>query len=139
MSESALIISDILVTGFEIWGLNFLMQNEERKHGRTGVFVFWLLIVSFIFIMTRMGFPLMLKFICIALLIISIGKIEYSCKMFKLLFYALLYLLAMYISEMIVIQVWNLFNEPIYSDNIIYEDFTISIIIISKALYFYLY
>lgn len=138
MAESVLIISDLLVTGFEIWGLNFLMQNEERKHGKLGVFVFWTILVSLIFAMTRIGFPLLLKFICIAFLVVSIGKIAYVCKTFKLIFYALIYLLAMYCSEMIVIQIWNLFNDPIYSDNIIYENFTISIIIISKALYFFI-
>lgn len=138
MAESVLIISDLLVTGFEIWGLNFLMQNEERRNGKLGVLVFWTILVSLIFAMTRMEFPLLLKFICIVLLVASTGKIAYVCKAFKLIFYALIYLLAMYCSEMIVIQIWNFFNEPIYSDNIIYENFTISIIIISKALYFFI-
>lgn len=138
MSEMVLGISDLLVTGFEIWGLIFLMQNENRKHGKIGVFIFWILLVSCIFAMTRIEFPLFLKFICIAILITGIGKIAYSCKLFKLFFYALIYLSAMYSSEMIVIQLWNLFNEPVYSDNIIYEDFTMSIIILSKALYFFI-
>ena len=88
--------------------------------------------------MTRMEFPLMLKFICTVLLITSIGKIAYSCKLFKLLFYALIYLVAIYSSEMIVLQLWNLFNKPVYSNNIIYEDFTWPLILTSKALYFFM-
>lgn len=138
MPAFTLAIFDLLVTGFEVWGLTFLMQNEERKHGKIGIFIFWTMIVFCICIMTKMDFPLMLKFICIVLLITSIGKIAYLCKFFKLLFYALIYLVAIYSSEMIVLQLWNLFKKPVYSNNIIYEDFTGPLILTAKALYFFM-
>lgn len=138
MSAFALAISDILVTGFEVWGFVFLTQNEERKHGKVGVFAFGLILVELGLLMTRLNFPLMLKFGCEVLIIITVGQIAYSCGVFKLLFYAVILVFAIYSSEMIVIQLWNLFNEPIYSDNIIYEEFTLSLIIIAKAIYFFM-
>lgn len=137
MSAFTLVISDFFVTGFEVWGLIFLMQNEDRKHGRAGVFIFGFILVGLSLIMTRLNFPLLLKFGCVILIVITIGQIVYSCRAFKLSFYALILIFAVYSSEMIVIQLWNLINEPIYSDNIIYEEFTLSLIIVTKALYFF--
>lgn len=41
-----------------------------------------------------------------------------------------------YCSEMLVIQTWNLFNEPVYSQNMVYDDFVIEVIIMANAVYF---
>lgn len=133
-----LVLVDLIVTGFEIWGFIFLIQNENKKHGKIGTIFFWLFLVVSVFIMTRLGFPLMLKFVCLTFLIVIVGKLIYTCPTLKLSFYALIFILAVYSSEMIVIQLWNLFNEPIYSDNIIYDEFSLSLVILAKALYFFI-
>jgi len=135
---SIYVIIDGAVTCLEILLFIFLLQNEEVKGRKTRqIFLFLVLAIS-IMIMTRLDLNFRLKVIVQLIIIVIVGRFVYSCSMIKLLFYGIIDILAIIFSEEVVIGIWNFYNRPVISDNIIYEDFIFSLVIVAKAFYFFI-
>jgi len=135
---SIYMIIDGIATCLEAWMLVFLLQNEEVKGRKTRqIFLFLALVIS-VMLMTRLDSNLWLKVIVQIAIIVIVGRIVYSCSTVKLLFYGIIDILAIIVSSEVVIGVWNIYNEAVLSDNIIYEDFTLSLLVATKAFYFFI-
>ena len=135
MSSLSSIITDIIVTGFEFWCLLILLSNEESKN--TYIKRIWIgLIIGIVVLMSYMGVIVLIKMSVIILYITISGKLVYQCRMIKLLGYSVLYCVCIHISELIVVQAWNIFNQPIFSMNCIYEDFVLSVCIMIHMIFF---
>lgn len=78
----------------------------------------------------------MVKLTITVLLVVMLGQFVYQCSKIKLFLYGIIMVVTTYCSEMLVIQTWNLFNEPVYSQNMVYDDFVIEVIIMANAVYF---
>lgn len=135
MSGVSSIIIDIIVTGFEYWCLLILLSNEESKN-KYSKWIWIGIITGVVVLMSYMGVPVWIKMSVIILYITVSGKLVYSCRMIKLLGYSVLYYTCILISEAIVVQAWNMFNQPIFSSNCIYEDFVLSVCVMIHALLF---
>lgn len=138
MSDFTYALIDLAVTGLEVFFLLYLMRNEERKGGVIPLIIFYIIEVSAIVIMTRIGVPLLIKFFMEIILITAAGRGIYRCGIVKVLLYGTIYVFCVYCSETIVLQIWNMFNEPVVSDNIIYKEFVLSLVILAKAAHFLL-
>ena len=135
MSGLSSIITDIIVTGFEFWCLLILLSNEESKN--TYIKRIWIgLIIGIVVLMSYMGVIVLIKMSVIILYITISGKLVYQCRMIKLMGYSVLYCVCIHISELIVVQAWNIFNQPIFSSNCIYEDFVWSVCIMIHTIFF---
>lgn len=135
MSGLSSIITDIIVTGFEFWCLLILLSNEKNRNE----YIKWIwvsVLTGIIVLLSYMGVTVWIKMSVIILYITASGKLVYLCRMIKLLGYSVLYCMCQYVSEMIVVQAWNIFNRPIFSLNCIYEDFVLSVCVIIHALLF---
>jgi len=131
-----LTVIDIVFTCIEAWFALLLLQNEEIK-GKSykQLILFGTLVISVV-IMSKADCGLLFKWVVQVLIIVVVGSFVYECGIFKLLLYGLLAICALVISEEIVISIWNIYNKPVYTDNIIYEEFVLSLLITSHALYF---
>jgi len=132
-----LTVIDIVFTCIEAWFALLLLQNEEIK-GKSykQLILFGTLVISVV-IMSKADCGLLFKWVVQVLIIVVVGSFVYECGIFKLLLYGLLAICALVISEEIVISIWNIYNKPVYTDNIIYEEFVLSLLITSHALYFW--
>lgn len=130
------ILKDFMVTTFQCWCLFVLLSNEvcikKWKQRVFGLF-FTIIVVA----LSYKGTILLLKFLIIILYIVFVGRMVYLCNRKKLLVYGITYILATYCSEMLVFQIWNSFNAPVFSQNAIYEDFVLIMVILSNALLFF--
>lgn len=130
-------IIDGIVTCFETGLLIFLLQNEEVKGRKVRqVFLFLVLVIS-VMIMTRLDLNLWLKSIILIVIITILGRFVYLCSLFKLLIYGIINIVIILFSGEIVLGIWNIYNRPVLSDNIIYEDFRLTLTIVSKAFHFF--
>lgn len=77
-----------------------------------------------------------IKFAVTIIFIILFGKQIYDCSRGKLFLYGLIMVLVELCSEVIVIQLWNRYNQPIYTTNLMYEDFELSVVIMVMTIYF---
>ncbi|MGL6202005.1 MAG: GHKL domain-containing protein [Lachnospiraceae bacterium] len=131
-------VIDGVATCLEILALIFLLQNEEVKGEKTRqIFLFLVLVISLI-IMTSLGLNVWVRTAIKLAFTVIVGIFIYLCSPFKLLFYGIIDLLAVILSEEVVIGIWNIYNNTILADNIIYDDFTLSLVIAMKAFYFFI-
>lgn len=135
-NELYMILRDFIVTGFQIWCLTLLFVNEKQKYGKARKTIFWAIITGVVVVMSYYNFPVPVKFSTIVLLVILVGNFVYDCSLSKLLLYGVIFVLVEYCSEIIVIQFWNYFNEPVYSQNIMYNDFVLMLVIMSNLICF---
>lgn len=134
--ETFLVIRDIIVTAFQVWCLTLLTVNERCKHKGFFRFLFLAVITIDLVALSYYGMPILVKFTSVVILVVWLGKNIYDCPRSKLLFYGVVTILAEYCSELIVIQIWNWYNAPVYSHNIMYDDFVLTIVIMVNLIYF---
>lgn len=94
------------------------------------------ILIVCVMLMTLMQINLFAKLLIQVILIVFGGFFCWECSIYKLFLYAIIHIFAMCTSELIVLQIWNLYNAPILSDNIIYEEFRLSLIVSMKAVQF---
>lgn len=137
-SDLFLIFRDFIVTGFQIWCLTLLFVNEKRKNRRGLKLLFWAIITGIVVLMSYLNFLIPIKLMILVALIVLLGRYVYNCSSSKLLLYGIVFVLIEYCSELIVIQFWNYFNKPIYSQNIMYDDFSFMLIVMINMVCFIL-
>lgn len=130
------VIIDAAATCLDIGLFLFLLQNEEVKGRGIKQIVLFLVWVIAVIIMTQWDLTAWPKILIQILILVVIGKFVYRCSILKLSFYGILYVFALFLSEEVIIGIWNIYNRPMLADNIIYEDFIISLVIAMKAFYF---
>lgn len=131
------VIVDVAVTCLEVFYFFFLVNKEAtRGNKRNQLVLFGTLAMAIIF-MSYCNTPLLVKLLVQFLIILLVGNLIYQINFFKMGVYATIHILVMFMSESIVIELWNFFSEPVFSINIIYEDFRISLIIVAKAVHFF--
>lgn len=138
ISDSVYTLIDIAVTCLEVFFLIYLMRNEDRRGGILSLFTFAVIEVAAILIMTKNGIPILIKYFIEILFIAVSGRLVYRCGIVKLLLYGIIFVLCVHCSEIIVLYIWNMFKEPVVSDNVIYKEFTLSLVILAKAAHFLL-
>ena len=131
------LLADIAITCLEVWFVIFLLQNEKTYKKHTQWILFFALVIV-IAIMTWLNLNVSFRWLTIALLIVVIGHFIYDCNFSKMVLYAVLAILGLLIPEGIVIGTWNIFNPPIVSQNIYYDNFVLSTFLIAKSLNFLL-
>lgn len=138
ISDFVYTLIDIAVTCLEIFFLFYLMRNEEKKRGAVSFLILYIIYVGVVAAMTRIDIPLSVKFLIEILITAVSGRAVYQCGIVKGALYGMIFVFSIYGSELIVIQIWNMLNEPVVSDNIIYKEFVLSLIILAKAAHFLL-
>lgn len=133
-----LILRDLIVTCFQTWCITFLMSNEQYRCKRLFRLAFFLIIVIAIVFMSYNHSPILIKFATIVIIITWLGKYVYDCPRSKLLLYGVITVVLEYCCELIMMQSWSIFNEPVYSQNIIYDDFVLNLVLMTNVLYFIL-
>lgn len=131
-----LIFRDAIITIFQIWCFTLLAINEKGKENKNFKNLFILSISTVLVILSYFSTPILLKLTITVLLVVMLGQFVYQCSKIKLFLYGIIMVVTTYCSEMLVIQTWNLFNEPVYSQNMVYDDFVIEVIIMANAVYF---
>lgn len=131
-----LIFRDAIITIFQIWCFTLLAINEKGKENKNFKNFFILSISTVLVILSYFSTPILLKLTITVLLVVMLGQFVYQCSKIKLFLYGIIMVVTTYCSEMLVIQTWNLFNEPVYSQNMVYDDFVIEVIIMANAVYF---
>lgn len=137
-SHAFFLLRDFVVTGFQIWCLTLLFANEKRKNGRIFKLLFWTILTGTVVLMSYLNILIPIKFLVLVMLIVLLGKCVYCCSWSKLLFYGIVFVLIEYCSELMVMQFWSYFNEPVYSQNIMYGDFSSMIMIMINMICFVL-
>lgn len=130
------VITDVLVTFLEGIYLLFLLDKEEVRSRAAEAFLFICLAV-FVAFASYLGMPLMQKYFMQVCIIIFIGCLAYASGIVKMGFYAVSHILLMCMSEFLVMGAWGFFDRPVLSVNLAYEDFRISLVIVSKAFHFW--
>lgn len=120
-----LIFRDAIITIFQIWCFTLLAINEKGKENKNFKNFFILSISTVLVILSYFSTPILLKLTITVLLVVMLGQFVYQCSKIKLFLYGIIMVVTTYCSEMLVIQTWNLFNEPVYSQNMVYDDFVI--------------
>lgn len=128
-----LIFRDAIITIFQIWCFTLLAINEKGKENKNFKNFFILSISTVLVILSYFSTPILLKLTITVLLVVMLGQFVYQCSKIKLFLYGIIMVVTTYCSEMLVIQTWNLFNEPVYSQNMVYDDFVIEVIIMANA------
>lgn len=128
-------LKDFIITAFETVCLLILVSNEEEKY-RFGKYIFAVALTLSPIICTHLGFPVYVKMGITEGMIILIGGRIYKSSKIRLGIYGGIYLLVLLGCELVVVQGWNLFNEPIFSTNILQEDFDWTVVILAKSLLF---
>lgn len=136
MSDFFYTMIDLAVTCLEVFFLLYLMRNEVRKGGRFSLFALILIVTGVVLVITQNGIPLFTKFFIEMVMIAAVGKLLYYCGAVKGFLYGIIYVFSVYCSEIIVMQSWNIFNEPVLMDNVIYKEFVLSLVILAKAVHF---
>lgn len=131
-----LFIIDILVTCLEVFYFFFYMDKEKVKSQGVKFLLYFALVITIV-ILTNCGNPMILKTLLQIILIMSLGSRAWNTNFLNLFINCMTYIIVMYASELAVIGIWNIFNEPVYSNNIIYDDFRVSLIVVAKAANFF--
>lgn len=131
-----LILRDALITIFQIWCFTLLAINEKGRGNKISKVLFVLSISGILVVMSYFFTPILFKLAVTVLLVVILGRRVYQCSRAKLLLYGIIMVFTTYCSELLVIQMWNLFNEPVYSKNMVYEDFIIEMVLMANAVYF---
>lgn len=136
MNESILfIMRDAFVTGFQFWCLLILMKNEKAKSNLRKVFMWAILTIVTVFF-SSMDVQILTKMGIIILLIALVGYYCFDCSRRKLVVYGFVLVLTEYCSEMVLNLVWNQFNEPVFSQNMIYDGFVLTFVLVGNAIFF---
>uniref|UniRef100_UPI004055E640 GHKL domain-containing protein n=1 Tax=Agathobacter sp. TaxID=2021311 RepID=UPI004055E640 len=136
MNEAMLfIMRDAIVTGFQFWCLFILMKKEEARSNQRKFLMWAILTIVTVFCSSR-GVQILIKMGIIILLIVVIGTYCYDCSLRMLTVYGFVLVLAVYCSEMVLSLIWNQFNEPVFSLNMIYDDFVLTFVIVANAIFF---
>lgn len=130
------IVIDIFLTCIEAFYLLYLFQNEEKKK-RNASWVLFLSFVVAVVCMSCIDVPVGIKLLIEIIIIMLIGQWTWEISLLKLGIYTITYIMAIVMSELIVVQVWNFFAAPTLSTNLVYDDFRISLIIVIKAVSFF--
>ncbi|WP_314062558.1 GHKL domain-containing protein [uncultured Vagococcus sp.] len=130
-------IVDSVVTVIETWMLFYLLQNEQLKGGKGRQAVLFGALVIGSITMTRLDFPIWPKFFFIIITIVTLGQFIYRCSVLKLFSYGIVYCAVLTFSSEIPFAIWNIFNKPVVADNMIYEDFVPSILLVYLGLFFF--
>lgn len=131
-----LFVIDILVTCLEVFYFFFYMDKEKVKSKGVKFLLYFALVITIV-ILTNCGNPMILKTLLQIILIMSLGSRAWNTRFLNLFINCMTYIIVMYASELAVIGIWNIFNEPVYSNNIIYDDFRVSLIVVAKAANFF--
>ncbi|MCP1103348.1 hypothetical protein M2454_001436 [Aequitasia blattaphilus] len=129
------VIIDIVSTAFEVITLLIFLSNEKVKGSIRRVFYFFVCI-GITVVLSFFDVNLMIKMVIIVASYACIGVFVFECKWIKLAVYNIIYMFLLYISQIFVVQVWNNFNEPIFSDNAIYEDYSLTVNLLVHATHF---
>ena len=129
------VATDLAFTSLENGFILFLLKDEkkDKKHTQWILFLVLLIVIE---IMTLLDMGFLAKSVARFLIVVGVGNFIYQCSMFKLLFYVLIDMLALVISEEIIINSWSIFNRPVVDNNLIFEDFIIPVVLMAKALHF---
>ena len=131
-----IILRDFCVTAFQIWCLGLLMVNEKVKTNKHIRRMFFLFLTITVVTLSLLDVHVFAKFFVLICLVVLLGKYIYDCSRAKLLLYGCILVVTEFSSEIIIIQLWNWFNKPVYTSNIMYEDFTANIVIMILTIYF---
>lgn len=131
--EVYLTVKDILITVFETICLLVLLGNEEERN-KYGKYILGTILCMATIISTHLNIQVFNKMLLTEILITVLGKFFYRSNRIKLAIYGAIYLILLYACELLVIQSWNIFNEPVFSTNILKEDFVWTIVILAKSL-----
>lgn len=135
--ELYVVLKDILITIFEFVCLLVLLGNEKEKY-KYGKYVFITILCIAVVINTHLNVPVLLKMMVTEILIIALGRFFYDTSRLRLAIYGFIYLLILFGSELVVIQSWNIVNPPVFSTNILKEDFAWMVVILAKSLTLFL-
>ena len=130
-----IVLKDFIITAFETVCLLILLSHEKEKY-RFGKYIFAVAVTLSPIICTNLGIPVFAKMGITEGMIILVGGRIYKSSKLRLGIYGGIFLLVLFGCELVVVQGWNLFNEPIFSTNILREDFVWTVVILSKSLLF---
>lgn len=131
------ILRDTIVTGFQFWCLTLAMENEKYKN-KISRDIFLIFMTTVVVILSYCGVSVLTKFSIAVFLVVLVGRYIYECPRHRLFLYAFIMVLTEYCSEIVVIQVWNWYNAPVYTQNMMYEDFVFTVVLMACAIYFIL-
>lgn len=131
--ELYIILKDTLITIFEFICLFILLGNEEEKY-KYGKYILGIILCVAVIINTHLNVPVLFKMLVIEILITILGGFFYKSTRLRLVIYGFIYLLILFGCELVVIQSWNIVNPPVFSTNILKEDFAWTVVILAKSL-----
>lgn len=131
--ELYITLKDIGITIFEFVCLLVLLGNEKEKY-KYGKYVFITILCIAVIVNTHLDVPVLLKMLITEILIIVFGGFFYESTRLKLAIYGSIYLLVLYGVELVVVQGWSIVNPPVFSMNILKEDFAWTLVILTRSL-----
>lgn len=135
--ELYIALKDIGITIFEFVCLLVLLGSEKEKY-KYGKYVFITILCIAVIINTHLNMPVLFKMLVTEILITILGGFFYESTRLKLVIYGSIYLLVLYGCELVVVQAWNIINPPVFSTNILKEDFAWMVVILAKSLTLFL-
>lgn len=130
--EMYIVLKDIFITAFDIFCFLVLLGNEE-EHYKHGKYIFAFILCIVVLFETHLRIPIFPKVLIIEIVITVVGSFFYKSTRLRLAMCGSIYLLVLYGCELVVIQCWNIFNKPVFSTNILKEDFVWMLVILSKS------
>ena len=130
------VIIDVSITCLEEFYLLFLLGKEKVK-SKAAVALLFLCLAGSTAVVSYFSMPLIPTYIMQTGIIVFMGDYAYETGRLRLFFYAVSHILIMCMSEFVVMVAWGFFDQPVFSVNLAYEDFRISLIIVAKAFHFW--
>lgn len=131
--EIYITLKDIGITVFELVCLLVLLGNEKEKY-KYGKYMFMFILGIFSIISTHLSLAVFFKLSIIAILITVLGGFFYKTTRLKLLIYGCIHVIVIIGCELVAVQIYNIINPPVFSTNILKEDFVWTIVILAKSL-----
>lgn len=131
--ELYITLKDIIITILDFICLLVLLGNEKEKY-KYGKYAFITILCIVVIINTHLNVPVLFKMLVTEILITILGGFFYESTRLKLAIYGSIYLLVLYGCELVVVQSWNIVNPPVFSTNILKEDFAWMIVILTRSL-----
>lgn len=131
--ELYIVLKDVIITIFEFVCLLVLLGNEKEKY-KYGKYIFMFILSTVVIISTHLSLSVFFKLLITVVLITVLGKFFYKTTRLKLVIYGCVHVIVIIGCELIVVQSWNIVNPPVFSTNILKEDFAWTVVILAKAL-----
>lgn len=130
-------MADVSMTCLEIFYLLFLLGKEKGKSRMAKAFLFASLAAVHAG-MRYLGAPVFLKMVVPIVLVVMVGAFAYEASRIKLGFFAVVSLILSYASETDVKLIWGFFDQPVLSGRMVSKGVPVSLMIVAKALQFFL-